>query len=187
MFISKWKHIKNVYEPNGSRLPSVVVEKNHLSTKDVSKQWVAHPMLPPGILTRHSPHSQHQTHSATCYHPSYGSQAAIPSTSLRLFKQLHSLRFARSKLHQDGAVTWECSNMNIACAGQANASTWCQGRRGVGMTTVKTNVDGCSYARRYLMSTHRVWIHKLCKTTINIVQKAKGLVNNEWRFGSCPK
>ena len=60
MFISKGKHIKNVYEPNGSRLPSVVIEKNHPSTKDVSKRWAEHPMPPPGILTRHSPRSKRE-------------------------------------------------------------------------------------------------------------------------------
>ena len=60
MFISKGKHIKNVYEPNGSQLPLVVIEKNHPSTKDVSKRWAEHPMPPPGIRTRHSPRSKRE-------------------------------------------------------------------------------------------------------------------------------
>ena len=79
---------------------------------------------------RHSSRSKHQTHLKTRYNPSYSPQAAIPSTSLQPFKQPHSLCFARLKLHQDGAVTQEHSNTNIACAGQVNASTWCQGWRG---------------------------------------------------------
>ena len=49
MFISKGKHIKNVYEPNSGQLLLVVIKKNHSSTKDVSKWWVVHPMLPLGF------------------------------------------------------------------------------------------------------------------------------------------
>ena len=44
MFISKGKHIKNVFEPDFCWALSLVVKKFYFSTKEVSKRWAVHPM-----------------------------------------------------------------------------------------------------------------------------------------------
>ena len=73
---SEEKHVKNMFEMNEGQFLSIVIKKTHILTKNVSEQQVVHPMLPPGVMGRDSPHPRHQTHSKMHYDPSCRPQMA---------------------------------------------------------------------------------------------------------------
>ena len=112
-FVNKEKHIKNVFESDRSQLLSEVIEKPCFSTKNVSKWWAVHPMPPPGVIMRDSPHSWHQTCSRMCYDFSDSPQMAVSSNPSQSLERpcFHCLE--RAKPCQDGMVNWECLKMNI--------------------------------------------------------------------------
>ena len=81
-----------------------IVKNIYLPTKNVSKRWAMHPMLPPGVIMKNSPCSWHQTHSRACYDPSDGPQMAISSNPLQSLERLCYHCSERAKPCQDGTV-----------------------------------------------------------------------------------
>ena len=81
--------------------------------KRVSKRWGVHQMLPPEAIMRHSPYSQHPTHSKMCYDPSDGPQTTVSSAPTWPLNGPCSHCSERAKPCQDSTVIQECSNANV--------------------------------------------------------------------------
>ena len=85
--------------------------------------WAAHPTPPPGVITRDSPHSQHQAHLRMCYDPSDSPQTAISSNPSQFLERPCFHWSKRAKLCQDSTVSWECSKMNIIAEKKVKTSS----------------------------------------------------------------
>ena len=108
MFLSKGKHIKNVFEPDRSRALSLLVKKSYFSMK-VSKRRAAHPTPSTEHETGYLPISKHHMCSKARCNPSCCPQTAASSMPMWPLRWPHSHLFKKPKLRLDGTVTSQWS------------------------------------------------------------------------------
>ena len=113
MSVCEEEYINNVFEPDRSQLLSAVVKKTYVSTKEISKTWMAHPTPFTENKMGYLPVPKCQARSKMQYDPPHGPQTAVSSNISRSLKRLCYHRSERAKSCQEGTIIQEHSKMNI--------------------------------------------------------------------------
>ena len=98
------EHVNDVFEPDRSRLLLAVVEKTYVSTKEISKTWMAYPTPSTENKTGYLPVPKHQTHSEMQYNPPHGPQTAVSSNISQSLERPCYRRLERAKPCQEGMI-----------------------------------------------------------------------------------